>query len=66
MDETRHLLKKMQDDLAGIKENLVRGNYRNQDIYFEVLGEAKSLIKMIDEAEQLIAQRGFDDDSDED
>lgn len=67
MDELKYILGIMQKDLDGLKENLVRGQYRERDLYFGVLGEAKILIKMINETERLIAKReenDFDGDDD--
>jgi hypothetical protein len=66
MDETKHLLRIIEADLEGIKENLVRGIYSDQSEYLRVLGESKTLLKMINEAKALIAKREQDDADDAD
>lgn len=66
MGSLDRILDIMQKDLEGIKNNLAHGKYRSQETYFEVLGEAKILIKMISEVEKLLQAEEVDDGVDED
>lgn len=58
----------MEQELNGIKENLVKGLYSDIRTYDGVLGEAKILNKMLKEAEQIRARliKEEDDDGDGD
>lgn len=64
MDDLEVLRKFLQDELDARKENFSRGIYREQDIYFGVLGECKIIITMIKQIDGMLAQRIMEEDDD--
>lgn len=64
MDDLEALRKHCQEELDIRKEKFAHGVYRDQDIYFGVLGECKILITMIKQIDQKLAQRIVEEDDD--
>lgn len=65
MEGLRQLLELMENELEGIKTNLVMGKYQEQRLYDQVLGEAKILNKMLTEGRRITAQLLQEEDDDD-
>jgi len=63
MHELEKLIRAMEADLEGIKNNMVSGRYENIRDYDRVVGEAKMLTKILREARILMGEREDDDDA---